>query len=181
MADELIDIYDENNTFLGIQKMKSEAHKDGLWHSAAHLWIYNAKGEILLQLRAKEKALYPDMWDISVAGHISAGEDPVTAALRESEEEIGLKFKRNELDFFMIKKHRARFRTIKNNEFYHIFFVKFDGDIEPLKLQQEEVQKIRLLPIKSIEEELKTKYKSYVPHGDYWVEILNEVKKRLAA
>ena len=59
MADELIDIYDENNKPLGIQKMKSEAHRDGLWHRASHVWIYNSKGEILLQLRAKNKELWP--------------------------------------------------------------------------------------------------------------------------
>ena len=58
MADELIDICDENNNLIDIQKMKSEAHKDGLWHRASHIWIYNSNGEILLQLRAKEKPLY---------------------------------------------------------------------------------------------------------------------------
>ena len=90
MADELIDICDENNNLINVQKTKSEAHKNGLWHRASHIWIYNSNGEILLQLRAKEKPLYPDMWDISAAGHISAGEDPITSGLREVKEEIGL-------------------------------------------------------------------------------------------
>lgn len=40
MPDELIDIYDENNKFLGISRMKSEAHQNGLWHRAAHVWEY---------------------------------------------------------------------------------------------------------------------------------------------
>ena len=82
MADELIDICDESNNLTKIQKMKSYAHKAGLWHRTAHIWIYNSKGNILLQLRAKEKLLYPDMWDISAAGHVSAGEDPTTSGLR---------------------------------------------------------------------------------------------------
>ena len=54
MVDELIDIFDENNNALNVQKMKSEAHKLGLWHRASHIWIYNSSGEILLQLRAKK-------------------------------------------------------------------------------------------------------------------------------
>ena len=91
MADELIDICDKNNNHINIQKMKSEAHKDGLWHRASHIWIYNSNGEILLQLRAKEKELYPDMWDISAAGHVSAGEEPIVSGLREVKEELGLK------------------------------------------------------------------------------------------
>lgn len=37
MAEEMIDIYDESNNFTGIQKMKSEVHKDGMWHRNAHI------------------------------------------------------------------------------------------------------------------------------------------------
>jgi isopentenyldiphosphate isomerase len=181
MADELIDICDENNNLLDIQKMKSEAHKKGLWHRASHIWIYNSKGEILLQLRAKEKSLYPNMWDISAAGHIGAGEDSITSGSREVEEEIGLKLKKEDLDFWMIRKVKAIFREIKNNEFYYVYFFKFDGDINQLKLQKEEVQKIQFLPIDKIEEELKTNPNKYVPHGDYWFEVLDEVKKKLVS
>src|SRR3989344_5119599 len=159
MADEIIDICDEDNNLLNIQKMKSEAHKTGLWHRASHIWIYNSNGEILLQLRAKEKPLYPDMWDISAAGHISAGEDPITSGLRDVKEEIGLK--------------------IKNNEFYYVYFFKFDGNINQLKLQKEEVQKIQFLPIDKIEEELNINPEKYVPHGKYWFEVINEVKNKL--
>lgn len=179
MADELIDICDESNNLINIQKLKSEAHKEGLWHRATHIWIYNSKGEILLQLRAKEKPLFPDMWDISVAGHVSAGEDPVISGLRELEEEIGLKFKQDDLQFFNIRKVKTIDRNIKNNEFYYAYFLKFDGDINKLKLQDEEVQKIQFFNINKIEEELKINPDKYVPHGDYWFEIINEVKRKL--
>lgn len=179
MADELIDICDENNKLTGIQKMKSEAHRDGLWHRAVHIWIYNSEGELLLQLRAKKKLLYPDMWDISAAGHVSAGDEPITSGLREIEEEIGLKVKKEDLQFFKIRKTKAIFRDIKNNEFYYIYFLKFDGDIKQLKLQDEEVQKIRFLPLSKIEEELKKYQKKYVPHGDYWFDVIAEVKRKL--
>lgn len=180
MADELIDIFDENNNSVVNQKMKGEAHRDGLWHRTAHIWIYNSKGEILLQLRAKDKLLYPDVWDISAAGHVSAGEDPITSGLREIKEEIGLKAKQEDLDFWMIRKHEAVFRDIKNNEFYYVYFLKFDGDISQLKLQDEEVQEIKFLPIDEVKEDLKTNPDRYVPHGDYWFEALSEIKKRLA-
>jgi len=179
MADELIDIYDENNNFLGIQKTKSEAHRNGLWHRASHIWIYDSKGEILLQLRSKKMIFYPDMWDISSAGHISAGEDPVTSGLREVEEEIGLKLKKEDLDFFMVRKNKAIFRGIRNNEFHYVYFFKFDGDINQLTLQHEEVQKIQFFPIDKIEQELKANPDRYVPHGDYWFKVLNEVKERI--
>lgn len=179
MLDELIDICDKSNNLTNVQKMKSEAHRNGLWHRAAHVWIYNSKGEILLQLRAKERSLYPNMWDTSAAGHVGAGEDPVTSALREIKEEIGLKVKQEDLYFLKIRKVKAIYKNIKNNEFDYVYFLKFNGDIKKLKLQNEEVQRIRFLPIKKIEEELKTNASRYVPHGDYWFEVINEVKRKL--
>jgi isopentenyl-diphosphate Delta-isomerase len=181
MADELIDICDENNYLLDIQKMKSEAHKNGLWHRASHIWIYNSKGEVLLQLRAKEKLLYPDMWDVSAAGHVGAGEDPNISGLREVEEEIGLEPKEESLNFWMIRKVKAIFREIINNEFYYVYFFKFDGDIAQLKLQKEEVQKIQFFLIDKVEEDLKINPDKYVPHGDYWFEVLAEIKKKLVS
>ena len=179
MTEELVDICDEKNNLLGIQKTKTEAHRVGLWHRSAHIWIYNSKGEILLQLRAKDKALYPDLWDVSVAGHVSAGEDPMISGLREIREEIGLKVNQSDLRFYKILKRKQIFRKIINSEFFYIYLLKFDGDISKLKLQKEEVQKIKFISIEKIKENLKNKQADYVPHGDYWLEAMEEVKKRL--
>ena len=179
MTDELIDICDENNNLLGIQKVWSEVHKNGLWHRASHVWIYNSKGEILLQLRAKGKELYPDMWDISAAGQVEAGEEPIISGLRETEEEIGLSVKEGDLEFFKVKKRKTIFRNIKDSEFCYAYFLKFDGDIKKLKLQDEEVQSIQFLPLEKIEEELKTNPERYAPHGNYWFEVINKVKQKL--
>jgi len=181
MAEELIDICDENNNLLGIQKMKSEAHKNGLWHRASHIWIYNSRGDILLQLRAKEKLLFPDMWDVSVGGHVSAGENPATSGLREAREEIGLKLSEEDLSFFIINKHKGGFRDLINNEFHYVYFYKFGGDINQLKLQDEEVQKIQFFSTDKIEEEIKINPDRYVPNENNMLEVINEVKKRLAS
>ena len=182
MADELIDVFDENNNHLGIQMMKSEVHKKNLWHRAAHIWIYNSKGEILLQLRDKKKWLFPDMWDISAAGHVGANESPVVSAIREIKEEIGLDVEERDLDFIEVRKKESRKdsdnKEIKINEFYYVYFLKYDNDITSLKLQDGEVSAIRSLPIKKIEEELRTRPEKYAPHGEYWFDVINEIRKR---
>lgn len=180
MADELIDICDKNNNLLGIKKMKSEAHKNGLWHRAAHIWVYNSKGEILLQFRAKTKDLFPNMWDVSAAGHVSAGEEPIDSVLREIKEEIGISAKKEKIEFFKIIKWHGVFRRIINNEFYYVYLYKFDGDIVNLKLQKEEVEAIRFTPIAETEEGLKTHPEKYTPNGNnYWFEAINEIKRKL--
>ncbi len=179
MADELIDICDEKNDLLGIRKMKSEAHQAGLWHRAAHVWIYNSKGEVLLQLRAKIKALYPGVWDCAAAGHVSAGEDPLVSGLREIKEEIGLSVRKDDLEFFKIFKRETIFRRMNNKEFYYVYFFKYDGDITNLKLQEEEVEMIRFFHILEFEKGIKSHPENYVIPGSYWLEMIDEIKHRL--
>ncbi len=176
MADELIDIYDENNHPINIQLMKSEAHKKWLWHRTAHIWIYNSKGEILLQLRAKDKDLYPDMRDISVAGHVGAWEEPITSALREIKEEIWLSIQDKKLKFYRIRKRESVYKKIIDKEFSYIYFLEYNGDIKNLSLQIEEVAKIKFLPIEKIEKDLEKNSNKYCPHGDYWNEIIEYIK-----
>jgi len=181
MADELIDIYNQNNKSLGLRKMKSEAHRDGLWHRASHVWIYNGKGEILLQLRAKGKDLYPDMWDVSAAGHIGAGEEPIVAAVRETGEEIGLSINSEDLDFLWVQKVNIVYDKMKNNEFQYVYLYKFCGDIEDLVLQKEEVADIRFVSIGEIKDELEINSEKYVSRGNYWFEVMEEVGRRLSS
>lgn len=178
MADELIDIYDKNNEPLRMRKMKSEAHDRGLWHRAAHIWIYNSKGEVLLQLRAKTKDLYPGVWDCAAAGHVSAGEEPLGAGLREVYEEIGLPIKKDDLEFYKIFKREAAYQNIDNKEFYYVYFFKYDGDIENLRLQKEEVEMIKFFPILEFEEGLRKNPEKYVAPGSYWFELVSELKHR---
>lgn len=178
MADELIDIADENDRLTGLQKMKSEAHRDGLWHRAAHIWICSSRGDILLQLRASEKPFFPDRWDISAAGHVGAGEEPLVSGLRELEEELGINALPNELDFFGTRKASAVYNDIVNKEHYYIYFMKFDGDISLLKLQKEEVAEIRFFSPEELMNRLKEEPEKFVPHGVYWNEAMDEIRKR---
>lgn len=179
MADELIDICDEDNNLLGIRKMKSEAHQKGLWHRAAHIWIYNSKKEVLLQLRAKNKKLYPGVWDCSSAGHVSSGEEPLVSGVREAKEEIGLSIKKEYLEFFKIFKREQVYQNMADKEFYYAYFYKYDGDIMNLELQKEEVEKIKFIPILEFEQEIKTYPEKYLSPGSYWFEIVSEFKRRL--
>ncbi|MFH1073199.1 MAG: NUDIX domain-containing protein [Nanoarchaeota archaeon] len=179
MPDELIDIFDENNQLTGKQLLKSFAHKKGLWHRAAHIWIYNSRGEILLQLRQKGKVFYPDRWDISAAGHVSAGEEPIVSGLRELEEELGLKVKKKDLEFLKIRKVIIRFRKIINKEFYYIYLLRYDGQAENLRIQDSELQEIRFWTPQEIKKELHLHPRKFVPHGKYWMDIIGEIKKRV--
>ena len=80
MIEELIDVLDENGVKTGEILPRSEIHKKGLWHRAIVVAIINENNEILLQQRSANKEKNANMWDISVAGHISSGQDSLSAA-----------------------------------------------------------------------------------------------------
>src|SRR5688572_23762833 len=86
---ELIDVLDAEGRSTGESKARWEVHRDGDWHRAAHVWVVRADGHVLVQRRALVKQIEPGRLDVSVGGHLVAGELEVDV-VREIEEELGL-------------------------------------------------------------------------------------------
>jgi isopentenyl-diphosphate delta-isomerase type 1 len=87
--DEWFDVVDEHDAVVG-RARRREVHANGLWHRAVHVLVFDAGGRVLLQKRSLAKDLSPGKWDSSCSGHLDAGEDYDTAAVRELGEEIGV-------------------------------------------------------------------------------------------
>ncbi|KAL3929417.1 MAG: hypothetical protein SGPRY_001968 [Prymnesium sp.] len=75
---------------LGVRKPRGEVHKDGDWHRSVHVWILDGEDRMLLQQRSMQKDTNPGCWDVSCAGHITAGDTSLETAQRELQEEIGM-------------------------------------------------------------------------------------------
>ncbi|MDX8553134.1 NUDIX domain-containing protein [Tenacibaculum sp. 1B UA] len=149
--DELIDIVDENGNYTGKTCLKSEAHKKGYFHPTIHVWLYTSDYKILLQKRALTKKVFPGLWDISVAGHIAAGENIKIAAVREVKEEIGFDILPENLHKIGTRKHMVNHPNgIIDNEFHHVFIAELSTPIEELTLQQEEVAALKLFSLETI-------------------------------
>ncbi|MBC2607711.1 NUDIX hydrolase [Pelagicoccus albus] len=88
MQEDIFDIVDENDQVVG-QATRSRAHAEKLRHRAVHVLIFNDEGEVFLQKRAMSKDSWPGAWDSSCSGHVDQGEDYLTAAHRELDEELG--------------------------------------------------------------------------------------------
>lgn len=145
--DEWIDIVDANGKPTGQSALKSEIHKNGWYHNTIHLWLYTKNGEILLQQRSHKKAIYPLLWDVSVAGHIDAGETFLQAAIRETEEEIGLKLNEYQLTKIGTRLHESVYKdgNIKDFEFHQIYIALLEVRLEELTPQENEVEAIKLV------------------------------------
>ena len=69
---------------------RNQVHALGLWHCSAHVLLFNAEDELLLQRRSKDKDLYPNCWDYSVGEHLVPGETFRQGVERGLLEELGL-------------------------------------------------------------------------------------------
>jgi isopentenyldiphosphate isomerase len=177
--DEYIDILDEDGKKTGKRELKDIAHEKELFHESVHCIIYNERGEILLQLRAKNKKTNPGKWDVSAAGHISSGEKPIVSILREIKEELGIKAKKENLEFYQKQKHVIP--TGNNNlekEFIYVYFFNYNGDINNFTIQVDELEEIKFVKIKELEKDIKINPDKYVPHEDYWIEIIDLLKNK---
>jgi isopentenyldiphosphate isomerase len=90
--EEWFPVVDENGNTTG-KALRSVCHdgKSMLLHPVVHLHLFNTKGKMYLQKRAKTKDIQPGKWDTSVGGHVSLGETTNEALNREAAEELGLK------------------------------------------------------------------------------------------
>lgn len=70
--------------------MRGEKLKAGDFHLVVHIWIINDRNEYLIQRRAEHLKLFPGIW-ATTGGSAISGEDSKTAAIREVEEELGIK------------------------------------------------------------------------------------------
>ena len=89
MSEEIFDIVNDADEVIGRER-RAEAHRLGLKHRAAHILVYNGRGEVFLQKRSRTKDTFPGAWDSSASGHVDCGEDYDACALRELGEELGL-------------------------------------------------------------------------------------------
>lgn len=88
-AGEIFDVVDDDDNVTGTAT-RAEVHANGWKHRAVHVFVFNKRGDLLLQRRSLLKDAHPGVWDSSVSGHLDSGEGYEAAAVRELEEEMGI-------------------------------------------------------------------------------------------
>ena len=87
-SDELWDIYDKDRNFTGRKHRRGDPLSSGDYHLTVHVWLQHTDGRFLITKRAPNKG-YAGLWECT-GGSALAGDDSLTAALREVKEEAGL-------------------------------------------------------------------------------------------
>ncbi|MDF2726346.1 MAG: hydrolase, partial [Paenibacillus sp.] len=135
MHSELLDIFDETMTLIGTAS-RSETHRQGLWHQTFQCWIAARRPNgisLLLQKRHPGKDTFPELYDITSAGHLLAGET-AEDGMRELEEELGIAAAFDELVPIGVIPVQLRYQSLIDREFCHVFLYACSLPLDRYKL-----------------------------------------------
>jgi len=155
----MLNIVDENDEVVG-EASREDIHRRGLLHREIHVYFITPDKEIIFQRRAKDKDTFPNMLDATVGGHVEIGHSYEKTAVKETEEETGLKI--DAADLIPLAKVQSGStnesiddstdeRTGKiNNSIKQEYAYIFKGNIKDLKIEKGSGLGFEIYPINKI-------------------------------
>lgn len=172
---EWLDVVDAQGRPTGERVSREQAHREGVRHRTAHVWILRKKDgetQILLQKRSDDKDSHPGCYDISSAGHIPAGQEFLPSALRELKEELGVEAAPEQLIY--CGQRRFHFesefhgRPFIDNQVSNVYALWLDREAQDFTLQAEEVSEVRWF---AFEDAVRAVAENRIPHCIYSEEL----------
>jgi isopentenyl-diphosphate delta-isomerase len=146
--EENVILVDEQDNQLGLMP-KMEAHEKAVLHRAFSVFIFNIKGELMLQQRAAHKYHSPLLWTNTCCSHQRDGESNIVAGKRRLEEEMGFKTDLKEVFSFVYK---APFDNgLTEHEFDHVMVGTFSG--EP-QINKNEVASYKWMSLEAVKHDI---------------------------
>jgi isopentenyl-diphosphate delta-isomerase type 1 len=156
MEKKYVDVVDKNDKVIGkITEEEATYVHDKITRSVS-IFVYNSKGELFLQKRSRTKVRFPLHWDISVGGFVDAGESHDKAAVRELEEELGIKKKPKQLEFLFKKLIQT-----DRMEIAKVYALETD---EPISINRDEIAEGKYFSISEINKMIHDKKELITPH-----------------
>ena len=142
-SEEFMDFVNEKDEVVG-KALQKDIYGKLLTHRIVHVLVFNDKNEMVLQLRSKNKNFTPGHWSTSAGGHVQSGETYEQAALRELEEELGIKTK---LEFLSKDLYNDKSRP-GMEKFLGVFRTTYQGRF---KINPEEVERVEFFSLDKIQ------------------------------
>lgn len=147
---EYFDIVDESDRIVG-RAPRAVVHRERKWHRVVYVFVFNSRGELFIQLRSNKKDMEPGVWTCSVSGHLSSRETYKEAAIKETEEEIGVSVKPRPLFFMEYEPYRQ-----------HLWIFRAENE-GPFRLDHEEVADGRFISMDKLRKEVKENPENFSP------------------
>ena len=146
--EEQVILVDEQDNPIGLMS-KLEAHQKAVLHRAFSVFIFNDKGELMLQQRAKHKYHSPGLWTNTCCSHQREGESNVQAGKRRLQEEMGFTTELSEVTSFIYK---APFDNgLTEHEFDHVLLGYYEDDPE---INPDEVASWKWMPLEEVNNDI---------------------------
>lgn len=160
MSDEYVILVDENDNPIGSEE-KVKCHlPNGKLHRAFTALLFDKSGRLVLTRRAKEKMLWPEDWDGTVASHPREGESYTSSAERRMPEEVGISCK---MDYLMKFEYHVPYKNIgSENEICGTLIGIVDESIK-FKMIEGEIDEIKWISASELLSEIKNNPKIYCP------------------
>ena len=167
---ELLDIADEYGNLTGEVMDREKVHDLNLLHWEVALFVINDKKQVLLQKRAATKRFNPNKWGLC-AGHVDSGESIDASALREIEEEIGLKLSLDDLK--VLEKMEIKKRE-SNSHIVRVYYVICNQ--ENFKIQKEELSEVKWFNIDEVINMIKNNDDTLILKSESWLHLIEKLK-----
>lgn len=163
---EIWDLYDENGNLTGKTHPRGQALPSWGYHLVVHVWIRNSRGAYLISQRAANRPTNPLKWEC-VGGHVVAGEDSLSAALRECQEEVGIRLDETQ-GHVVFRKTRGVVDGQRCNDIMDVWLFRHDGPADLLHATTGEVAQVKW----ATEAEIRAVYEAgeLVPTLEYFFE-----------
>lgn len=166
--EEKIDVLNELGEFTGKVATRDECHKKGLWHRTVYAFIIDKKGNVLLQKRSANKKMWPNMWDVTVGGHVDSNEFGRQALIREVKEELGIDIKDDEIKYLIGSTSISKKENIIDKHYNECYLITKEIDIEKIDLQNEEVSEVKYFTKREILERINNNYEGLTEKTGPW-------------
>lgn len=148
MAKQFVVLVNKNNKKIGVEE-KIKAHKEGKLHRAFSIFVFNSKGELLVQQRAKTKYHSGELWSNTVCSHPKLNETYHQAVHRRLKEEMNFDCKLKKIFCFI---YNTGFQNgLIENEYDCVFIGKFDGKPKP---DPKEIMAYKWISIKELKQDI---------------------------
>ena len=165
--EEKVVLVNEKDEILGLME-KMQAHENGILHRAFSVFLFNSKGEMLLQKRAAEKYHSPNQWTNACCSHPRVDETYEQAAHRRIKEELGIDCHLEEKFWFIYKADVGQ--NLWEHELDHVFVGNYEGEFN---LNKEEVAEVRYISLENLNLELENNPENFTE----WFKIILEEYK----
>ncbi|KQT35947.1 isopentenyl-diphosphate delta-isomerase [Chryseobacterium sp. Leaf405] len=146
--EEFVVLVNPEDKVLGLME-KQQAHINGLLHRAFSVFLFNTKGEMLLQKRASEKYHSPLKWTNAVCSHPRIEETYLKGAKRRVKEELGIDVELSEKFDFIYKADVGN--GLWEHELDHVFVGIFEDDFD---LNKDEVEEVKYISVDDLDREI---------------------------